>query len=295
MDPMESIVETCRFRESEVLRALKGHVPVAPMRFADGAGEHLGQPGIVTGFVRGVSKPPTNDAVLSGVGTSFNKQWRDRLTPQYVENLAKIHAFDWRRADLPHFSAPTASPTQAALWQVNWWSKVWRDDFVHPYPLFTLTERWMRERLPVCEEPVLLHGDYRTSNFMFDAETGEFTAVLDWELAHIGDFHEDLGWIVQKLFAGPPVDGVTHICGLMPREEFLERYETATGRKINRKTLAFYEAFAAYKLAAMNIGTSVGLAHRQNNHQDVVLTFLVPTGHTFSHQLVDAIREEAAL
>ena len=296
MDPREGIVETCRFREAEVLQAFKGHVPVVDVRFLDGDGAYLGQPGVVTGFVRGVSKPPTNEgAVLSGVGTTFNKQWRDRLTPQFMTNLAKIHAFDWSGAELPHFAAPTAYPTQAAAWQVNWWTKVWRDDLVHPYPLFTLTERWMRERLPACEEPVMLHGDYRTSNFMFDAETGEFTAVLDWELAHIGDFHEDLGWIVQKLFAGPPIDGETHICGLMTREDFLEGYEAITGRRINYKTLAFYEAFAGYKLAGMNLGSSIGAAERRNNHQDIVLTYLAAVGHTFLHQLVDAIREEAAL
>ena len=295
MDPLEGIVETCRFREAELVHALRDHVPVARIRFADPEGQHLGQPGIVTSFVRGLSKPPADqDAVVSGIGTSFSPAWRERLTPHFIDTLAAIHAFDWRHAGLQHFEAPVEHATQAALWQVNWWAKVWREDLIHAYPLLTLAERWMRERLPPCEDPVLLHGDYRTSNFMFDAETGAFTAVLDWELAHIGDFHEDLGWIVQKLFAGAAEGGESYVCGLVPREAFLRRYEAATGRHVDRKTLAFYEAFAAYKLAAMSLGTSVGLTNRSNNHQDVVLTFLSPAGHTFLHQLVDAIREEAA-
>jgi len=58
----------------------------------------------------------------------------------------------------------------------------------------TLAEQWMRDRLPETDDLVLLHGDYRVGNFLFDAESGQFNAVLDWELAHIGDFHEDLGW-----------------------------------------------------------------------------------------------------
>ena len=39
----------------------------------------------------------------------------------------------------------------------------------------------------------MTHGDYRTGNYLFDEESGKITALLDWELARIGDFHEDLG------------------------------------------------------------------------------------------------------
>ncbi len=295
IDPLESIVETCRLREAELLTAMQGYLPLPAVRFVDGTGNYLGQPGTVTTFVSGVSKPPANKNVVSGVGTSFSQEWRDRLVPAFVDHLARIHGFDWRQAELPHFQAPAADSQQAALWQVNWWTKVWRDDLTHPYPMLTLAERWMRERLPHCDELVLLHGDYRTSNFMFDPETAKFTAVLDWELAHIGDFHEDLGWSIQRLFAGPPENGQTYICGLLTREDFLTRYEAATGRTVNRKTLAFYEVLNAYKTAVMNLGSGEGAALRQNNHQDVLLTLLAAVGHTFITDIVRIIADEKHL
>ena len=294
LDPPEGIVETCRFREDEVFRALAGAVPTPTTRFLDGAGIHLGQPGIVTSFVDGVTKPPASSGVVSGVGTSFSAEWRARLVPQFIDTLARVHAADWHAADLPHFGVPDAHPRQSALWQVNWWARVWRDDLIDPYPLVTLAEEWMRARLPETapEDLVLLHGDFRTGNFMFDVETGRFTAVLDWELSHLGDFHEDLGWTCQRLFAGPAEDGATLVGSLLTREELIARYEAATGRTVNPRTLAFYEVLGAYKCAVMNLGTGYGAALRRHNHQDVLLSWLVPVAHTFLADMARIIERE---
>lgn len=280
MDPLESIVETCRYREDEVFAAVRGVVPTPTTRFLDGDGSHLGRPGIVTSFIEGVTKPPTSGTVVSGVGTTFTPEWREKIKDQFVDNLARLHAVDWRGADLPHFRGPTADPAQAALWQVNWWSRVWRDDYFDPYPLMTLAERWMRERLPETDDLVLLHGDYRVGNFLFDAESGRFNAVLDWELAHIGDFHEDLGWFTQRLFMGVDEHGA-ELCGdLISKDELVARYESATGRTVDRRKLAYYELLSAYKCAAMNLATGPAAAMRGNNHQDVLLAWIVPVGHT---------------
>lgn len=296
LDPPEGIVETCRYREDEVFRAVAGRVPTPATRFLDGDGTYLGQPGIITSFVDGVTKPPASTSVVSGVGISFTAEWRDRIVPQFIDNLARIHATAWNSATLPHFRPPTAHPTQAALWQVNWWSRVWWDDLIDPYPIITLAEQWMRERLPEVASDsgdlVLLHGDYRTGNFMFDADSGQFTAVLDWELAHIGDFHEDLGWILQRLFAGPAENGEVLACSLLSRQELIDRYEAATDRTVNRRTLAFYELLAAYKCTVMNLGTGYSAAIRGHNHQDVLLSFLAPVGHVFLTDIVRIIEQE---
>ena len=296
MDPLEGVVETCRYREAELLQAFHGLLPLPEVRFIDGEGAHLGQPGVITSFVSGVTKPPAQSkVVVSGVGTSFTPEWRAKLVPQFIESLRQIHAFDWRKASLPHFQAPTAHREQAALWQVNWWTRVWNDDHIPAYPLFTTGERWLREHLPSCDELVVIHADYRTGNFMFDPETGKFTAILDWELAHIGDFHEELAWTLQRLFAGEPEGGKSYICGLMTKEDFLAQYQAATGRKVNPRTLAFYEALGAYKCATQLLGSSLAAAVRQNNHQDLLLTWLVPLGHTFLADMARVIKAEKNL
>jgi len=108
------------------------------VRFGDDI-DHLvlylgGRPGIVTSFIDDVTRPPASGLVVSGVGTSLTAEWLERLVPQFIDNLSRIRATDWRAADLPHFQAPTAHRAQPALWQVNWWA------------------RWPRSAVPV--EPV---------------------------------------------------------------------------------------------------------------------------------------------
>jgi len=293
IDPRESIVETCRFREAEALKAFAGVVPVAPCRFVDGDGTYMGQPAVILEFVGGTTKPPIEQGrAVTGVGITLNAAWRERLSGEFVDVFARIHNHDWRKADLPHYGVPDAYPTQAALWNVNWWTKVWREDETDPYPFLTFAERWMRERLPACTDPVFLHGDYRFGNYLFDGETGRMTAMLDWELAHIGDFHDDLGWAALELFGGAPVDGEVWISGLMQKDAFIRAYEKASGRTVNRKTLAFYEVLAAYKGTVMNIGTSNSLAMRQTNHQDVLQCWITAVGHTLMDQMARVMREE---
>ena len=292
IDPRESIVETCRYREAEALRAFTGVVPIAPCRYLDGDGSFMGQPAVILEFVAGNTKPPIKQGrAVTGVGIALDDEWRAKLAGEFIDVLARIHAFDWRNADLPHYAVPTR-PDEAALWNVNWWAKIWREDEIDPYPFLTYAERWMRERLPECTDPVFNHGDYRFGNYLFDPETAKMTAMLDWELAYIGDFHGDLGWACLELFGGAPVYGEVWISGLMKKNDFIAAYEKATGRTVNRKTLAFYEVLACFKGAVMNIGTSNGLAIRQTNHQDVLQCWITAVGHSLMDQMARVMREE---
>jgi aminoglycoside phosphotransferase (APT) family kinase protein len=290
MDPLEGIVQTCRGREAQVITAVAGVVPVPQIRFVDADGLILGQPGLIMNFLSGVTKPPdvaSND--VSGIGSRFD-DWAEKLKPQFVQNLVNIHNLDWRRLDLSYFDAPPAGTHHAALSQVNWWSLVWQQDMVEAVPVITLAERWLRENAPICEQPVMVHGDYRIGNFMFDAVTGKFTAVLDWEFAHLGDFHEDLGYAVQRLYGSPDTTGAFLICGLFTREEFFARYENVSGRKIDLAKLRYYEILNAYKCAIMSMGTAMRVAQLGNSHQDLVLSWLGPAGPIFLDQIVKLIQ-----
>ncbi len=291
MDPLESIAQTCRGREAQIQKAMDGIVPVPQIAFVDRDGDLLGQPGLITRFVKGVTKPTEITAQgVSGIGLRFDS-WLDRLGPQFIDNLALIHAFDWQSADLSLFAAPAAGTRQAAMHQINWWSHVWRHDMLEPVPIVTLTERWLRENAPVTERPVLVHADYRIGNFMFEEPSGRFTAVLDWELAHIGDHHEDLAWAMQQLFGTYREDGTFLVSGLLPRDEFIAGYEAKSGNRIDSATLHYFEVLNAYKCAVLDLGSALRAAAHSNNHQDLVLTWLGSAGAVFLAQLVKLIRE----
>lgn len=293
MEPAQSISESDRRREFEVLAAFRGIVPAPEPVWLDAEGDRLGQPGAIMRFVGGVTKPSHNGRTVSGLGTLLGATLRERIGPQFIDHLVAIHALDWRSAHLPTFQVPDADPHQAARWQINWWAQVWREDRVHPIPAVAMAERWMRENLPATDELVMVHGDYRTGNYLFDEASGEIVAVLDWELAHIGDFHEDLAWAMQRAF-GAYEDGAFRVSGLYPREELIARYEAASGRRVDRRALHFYEVLAAYKTIIIVLATGLKSARDHHNHQDVLLTWIAPAGHIFHAEMCDLMQQEIA-
>lgn len=296
IDPDQTAAETDRRRESEALNAYSDELPAPRAAWLDETGEHFGHPAMIMNFIPGVTKPTAKESGVNvtGLGTFFPVELRGGLAPQFVANLAKMHNVDWRSKDLPSFSAPTPGTTEAALWQVNWMSRVWHDDHIQASPIIALTERWLREHLPVCEDPVLVHGDFRTGNFLFDEATGRMTAILDWEWVHLGDFHEDLGWQLQSLYATKE-DGRSFACGLMERESLIVEYERESNRTVDPDTLLWYEIYCAWKCFNITLATSIKAARDGANHQDVLLSWMAPAGYRFATELAEMIRryEEA--
>lgn len=292
MDPYEGIVETCRLRETQMLRAMRDVVPVPTVRFIDPEGEYLGQPGMISQFVHGVTKPTDlKTTSVSGIGSSFG-EWADKLAPQFLQHFVAIHAFEPSAAhDLDAFEIPAAGTRQAALWQVELFARIRREDLIEPVPLLTFTECWLREHAPVCDKPCVVHGDFRIGNFMFEEPSGRFTAVLDWELTHFGDYHEDLAWMIQRLFGTWAADGRFLVSGLIPRDEFFREYERASGHVIDPAKLRYYEVLNAWKCAVLDLCTAIAAARNSNNHQDLLLTWLASAGAVFLEQIVDLIRE----
>jgi aminoglycoside phosphotransferase (APT) family kinase protein len=209
-----------------------------------------------------------------------------------VKYLATIHAYDWRASPLPSFQAPTADAKQAALWQVNWWTTVWRQDALQGSPLMGLAERWLRANLPECHDLVLVHSDYRTGNYLFDETSCEITAILDWELAHIGDYHQDLAWIAIKSWSH--FEGQTLLAsGLATLEDLCVAYSAATGRVVDAHTLYFYQVLGLYQCIVICLGTSLRAAHESHNHQDALLSWLSAAGYAFMSDLVELLEQGA--
>lgn len=294
MDPLEGIVETCRTREAELIHAIDGTVPAPTIAFVDGDGRYMGQPAMVARFLRGATKPRDSVAGPSGVGIIIGERASAALIPQYYDNLIAIHGFDFAAADLPSYAVPRAGTTEAALWQLNYWARVLDDDQIEPSPLLAYTACWLRERAPVCAAPVLLHGDYRLGNFMFDEDTLEMTAVLDWELAHIGDFHEDVAYSLEPLFCSRNAQGEPLVASMMTVETFLAGYAERSGRTIDPAVLHWYHVLNSFKLSVMNFASGVRAARDGTNHQSAFLGFLAACHVGLSGTLCRLLEGETA-
>lgn len=296
MDPLEGIVETCRMREAELLRALQAVLPVPAVLAVDAEGEYLGRPGVICDLVSGVTAPTQESGKgVSGIGIGYGS-YTEIIAPQFVNLLVKIHSWvDWDLNQIPNYVIPAKGTTEAAVYQINLWAKAWEMDKVEPVALITFTETWLRDNAPVCDAPCLLHCDYRIGNFLFEEPSGKISAILDWELAHFGDIHEDLAWILHPFFGTTDAKGDFLVCGLMTREKFIEDYQRLSGRVVDAKTLKYYEVMNAWKCALMGLSSAITAAINSNNHQDLLITWLASAGGIHMSHMISLIKEYSAL
>jgi aminoglycoside phosphotransferase (APT) family kinase protein len=140
--------------------------------------------------------------------------------------------------------------------------------------VFEFAINWLKRNLPPPPDHlVLVHGDYRTGNFLYD-QSG-ITGILDWEMAHAGDPIEDLGWVVMKSWRWARN---TLVGGLCEREDFVRMYEEASGTKVDRDALKFWEVFSNLKFAIIFITGTKAVIEAKTPDLMLVLTAFINPG-----------------
>ena len=116
------------------------------------------------------------------------------------------------------------------------------------HPAFELGFRWLEANRPPPGEPAIVHGDFRHGNLMIGPDG--VRAVLDWELVHVGDPMEDLGWLCVKAWRfGSPLP----VGGFGTYEQLIEAYEAAGGRRVDPGVLRWWEILGTLKWGIMCI------------------------------------------
>jgi aminoglycoside phosphotransferase (APT) family kinase protein len=110
-----------------------------------------------------------------------------------------------------------------------------------PQPMIDYAGRWLLDNLPEDWEPRLVHNDFRNGNFMVNEEG--MVAVLDWELAHIGDPMRDLGWICVNSWR---FGGDQPVGGFGSYEDVFAGYEEVSNRKVDPDHVKFWEVFGSF-------------------------------------------------
>jgi aminoglycoside phosphotransferase (APT) family kinase protein len=166
---------------------------------------------------------------------------RPHLARQLGGIAAGIHGI--RRSRLPELRVMTSSGEIAEL------GREYRS-FGWPRPVFELALRWLAEHDPGLPEQVtLVHGDFRHGNLIIGPDG--VRAVLDWELAHLGDPMEDLGWICVNSWRFGEID--KPVGGFGSREELFAGYEAA-GRKVDPDRVMFWEVMGTLRWGVMCCG-----------------------------------------
>ncbi len=164
-------------------------------------------------------------------------QARRSMTAQLGATLAKIHTIDWQARGLDALSAPGPGQSPAEH-ELDRHERIYRAVTPDPHPAFELAFRWLRARAPQSGERRLVHGDFRIGNVIFGPEGAR--AILDWELAHIGDPLEDLGWFCVRSWRFGNDD--LPAGGIGAREELFRAYEAAGGAPVDADRVRFWEA-----------------------------------------------------
>lgn len=289
MEPAEAIVETSRLREIQLIKAADGVVPVPPAYWVDADGSFLPYPAIVYGFIKGVAKPSKAVSGVAGIGTYFPPETRERLAPQFIEHMAQIHLLDWTTKDLSAFATPDLG-TAAAELQVNWWERVWEEDFGEDEPIVRLAAAWLRENLPSTNRISVIHGDYRPGNFLYTEHDNRISGWLDWELGHLGDRHEDIAWPMARYYGHPDEhSGEFLIGGLIPESRYFELYEQSSGLKVDPDRVHYYRVLNMFKLAVIVKATSYRVADGAKTHQDILVAWLIGLNGVVLSELCDLL------
>lgn len=293
MDPAESHNATSRLREAELLRAFAGIIPVPQVFFVDADAQWFPEPALVYAFADGVTKPKaTSSGAVSGLGIHFGPALRAKLGPQFVEHLAKIHSYPIAQGGFTTMEPPSIGTTEAALLQLNRARRVWEEDRAEDFPLMEVATNWLGRNLPVMDQVSVIHGDYRSGNFLFDEASAQITTWLDWERGHLGDRHRDLAWITQAMFGDPRQDGPGfYICGLLGEEEFYEKYQQISGLAIDPVRLQWYSVLNCYQALVSTLGSAYRVVRLGKNHQDALMVVLKAEAAMASVRLQEMLKE----
>jgi aminoglycoside phosphotransferase (APT) family kinase protein len=233
-------------REARVMQALHGHVSV-PQVFAWCEDTSvIGRPFALVEHIDGIS-------ITTGLPAAYDSASAvNRLGEQLIDQLAAMALAPWQELGL----ADLGKPENFLRRQVERWLEVRRKVPVRDLPQLEEIGDWLLDKLPQDGPTGVVHGDFHLDNALCGNSEPELLAVIDWEMATIGDPLTDLGLFL--MFWGPRrvtppgfahVQAVTRVEGVSSRQQLAQRWADATGIDINQ--LNYYLCFAFWRLAAI--------------------------------------------
>ena len=259
-DPPDSLIDTERVIEFSAYRAFHGSaVPVPEMLWLEEDPGPLDFPFFIAEELAGFETGPM--AILAEPYV----QHREKIGRRKWTILGEIAKADPEALGLTRIMAPVTSD---ACWrrELDYWEGVLDEDEISPQPIIRAAIRWLRANPPPPAQKIsVVHGDYRTGNFLFDIE-GEIHGILDWEMSHLGDPLEDLGWTLNRIWCW----GQDDLRGaLLPRDEAISVWVKASGLKADPAALHWWELFNCVK--GQGIWVSSAKAWSDGQNRDPIL------------------------
>jgi aminoglycoside phosphotransferase (APT) family kinase protein len=236
-------------REYHVLRAVHPHFPQAPevhVLCEDAA--VLGAPFFIMERRRGVILREEIPAEFAADASHPR-----RIGEAFLDTQVKLHAIDIAAPDVQQLGKPEGYVER----QVRGWAIRWEGAKTEDVPELDRVVQWLAEKIPAASAPSLIHNDYKLDNIMLSLDSpGRVEAVLDWEMATLGDPLSDLGltlcywvWATAPEVHVAGIPALTSRPGWFTRDELVERYARQTGRDVTH--IGYYEVLGVFKLAVI--------------------------------------------
>ena len=274
IDPPASLVESEREVEYAFYSAFEHtDVPVPRMRWLEQDASHLGAPFFIMDRILGCDSHPQRILAPDYAGVL------PMLGRRMYEILGAIHRFDWRESAI----APVATaPTPDACWsrEVDYWEDMINRHEISPQPIARAAIRWLRANPPPPAQRVsVVHGDYRVGNFLYTHEG--IHGVVDWEMAHLGDPLEDLAWSFMEVWEWAR-DGKKG--GIIDADEAIAIYEDASGIRVDRDALHWWDVFNGLK--GQGIWITGTHAYQDGDSKELILATTSYWLHNFQDEVL---------
>lgn len=237
-EPVTGVVDSARDVEFALLRALgETDLPVPRVHLLDD-GTRLERGAIIVDRLPGrAHRAVLRDTDPLGLG----EQARLRLAERLPILLAGVHGLDVEAVGLTAILPETGDPARTEL---DRWEYELNRVELEPHPGLREVIAWLRDHLPAPGPVRLVHGDFRPANVLVDE--GEVVALLDWELAHLGDPHDDLGWYTCSVYRREHF-----LDGRWSPADFLNSWSEGSGLDIDPARLHFWQVMSAFRLAVI--------------------------------------------
>jgi aminoglycoside phosphotransferase (APT) family kinase protein len=178
------------------------------------------------------------------------------ISEAFIDCLARLHAIDIFETGMMALGKPGGFLARQVRGWADRWSRAITDDM--PKSRMAKMEHvtlWLADRIPLSPAPTLVHNDYKLDNIMLRSESEpRVEAVLDWEMATVGDPLTDVGlalcyWAWAPQISTDAVPALTWQTGWYTRDQFIQSYAQKTGRDLSH--IGYYEVFGMFKLAVI--------------------------------------------
>jgi len=228
-------VESDVAREFRILRGLEGKGVRVPRAIAvDESGQTVGAPSIVLERLPGSAGAVE---LLRSQDVAASRSVIEDLS----DVVAQLHSVDWEPGAFDP-SLARLSPRDLAQRQIAHWQSTFESVRLDPNPVMSSLFGWLHRHLPEPSRVSLVHGDLRPGNFLYQGQ--RVTGLLDWEMAHLGDPIEDLGWIYRPFWSPRR---------LVELKEFTERYRQQVRFEVPWTSVIYYRIFSELKFATISL------------------------------------------